>query len=133
MFTEDVIGSSVLVMERIDGICSALSPASTSRRSLLRWECVRSLELVLSERSCLSAIYMRVLSPSFDRNLLYNWKKESNEIISLRQAYLEESMSLRKEADRQAVSDAVNNLMYAINSKIESLAAEEKKRCLNSR
>ena len=49
-----------------------------------------------------------------------DWNKESNEIISLWQAYMEESVSLRNEADRQAVSDAVNNLMYAINSKIES-------------
>ena len=34
--------------------------------------------------------------------------------------------------DRQAVLDAVNNLMDAINSKMESLAAEDKKQCLNS-
>ena len=56
-----------------------------------------------------------------------DWKKESNEIISLWQEYLEESVSLRNEVDRQAISDAVNNLMYTINSKIECLAAKDKK------
>ena len=55
-------------------------------------------------------------------------KKESHEIISLWQMYFEESVSLDNEMDRQFVSAAVDNLMYTINSKVESLSVEDQRR-----
>ena len=55
------------------------------------------------------------------------WKKETNEIVSLQQAYLEESISLRNEADRLVIWDTVNNLMYTMNTKVQNLGEEDKK------
>ena len=62
-----------------------------------------------------------------------DWKKETNEIVSLQQTYLEECVSLGNDTDQQAVRDTVNNLVYTMNRKVLSLSNEDKRRGLNMR
>ena len=49
-----------------------------------------------------------------------DWKKESSNIVGLQQAYLEGW-------------DAVNNLLYNVNRKVQSLGDEDKRQGLNTR
>ena len=56
-----------------------------------------------------------------------DWKKESSEIVGLQQTYLEGCVSLGKDGDQQEVRDAVNNLLYNVNRKVQSLGDENKR------
>ena len=62
-----------------------------------------------------------------------DWEKESSEIVSLQQAYLEGCISLGNNGDQQEVQDAVSNLLYNINRKVQSRGNEDKRRGLNTR
>ena len=62
-----------------------------------------------------------------------DWKKRTNEIVGLQQTYLEESVGLKNDTDKQIIRDTVNNLVCTMNAKVQSLSDEDKKRGLNTK
>ena len=53
-----------------------------------------------------------------------DWRRRFDEIVDLRQIYLEESVTLDNREDKQVVLAAVDNLCHVISSKVDDLYAE---------
>ena len=55
-----------------------------------------------------------------------NWKRRTDEIVSLQQTYLKESVGLENAADKQVARDAMNNLTCILNANTWNLDDEDK-------